>query len=404
MQAVSASVQVFVSFIIGNIAEWVGSIKFVIVILYFLSFVGNFLYSCGGAVSLNTLLGGRIICGAASASGAIVFSYITSITPDRAVVFKLLSMYRTAAGICMALAQLVAIFFGYCDFKIKGYRITSFNAPTFASSFIILAICLLLIVVLENPEVKFTKLQNQTFLSALKQFFSVGRKRLIACLILLWSMFLSSFIISEVVYFMPLFLTLKIHWDTKFQGIAFMVASILGVAGSYFAPKLINIQTIFRKAEEDDLNESETIECEKLGVEKKDYLYRNQVFLSISALLISLVGQAFMVGASEALKYKLMPPTNSGIFFVAGMSITLLGYIFLTSSIPAIFSTYIDPELKVLLMPLIGAISGVGKLVAPIVLAALYKTKLGLPIAVGFGMMLVAISIPPLFWLRKKRY
>ena len=279
MQAVYASVQVFVSFIIGNIAEWVGSIKFVIVILYFLSFVGNFLYSCGGAVSLNTLLGGRIICGAASASGAIVFSYITSITPDRVFVFKLLSMYRTAAGIFMALAQLVAIFFGYCDFKIKGYRINSFNAPTFASSFIILAICLLLIVVLENPEVKkFTKVQNQTFLSALKQFFNVGRKRLISCLILLWSMFLSSFIMSEVVYFMPLFLTLQVHWDTKFQGIAFMVASILGVAGSYFAPKLIDIKCIFRKAEEDGLNESETIECEKLGVEKKDFLYCNQVF------------------------------------------------------------------------------------------------------------------------------
>ncbi|CAI4052328.1 hypothetical protein SUVZ_14G3840 [Saccharomyces uvarum] len=217
-------------------------------------------------------------------------------------------------------------------------------------------------------------------------------------------MFLSSFIMSEVVYFMPLFLTLKIHWDAKFQGIAFMVASILGVAGSYFAPKLINIQNIFRKAEKDDLNESETIESEKLGVEKKDYLYCNQVFLSISALLISLVGQAFMVGASEALKYKSMPPTNSGIFFVAGMSISLLGYNFLASSIPAIFSTYIDPELKVQLMPLIGAISWIGKLVAPIVLAALYKTKLGLSIAVGFGMMLVAISIPPLFWLRKKRY
>ncbi|CAI4050701.1 hypothetical protein SUVC_14G3820 [Saccharomyces uvarum] len=111
-----------------------------------------------------------------------------------------------------------------------------------------------------------------------------------------------------------------------------------------------------------------------------------------------------MVGASEALKYKSMPPTNAGIFFVAGISITLLGYNFLASSIPALFSTYIDPELKVQLMPLIGAISGIGKLVAPIVLAALYKTKPGLPIAVGFGMMLVAISIPPLFWLRSKRY
>lgn len=127
-------------------------------------------------MSLNTLLGGRIICGAASASGAIVFSYITSIAQDRGIVFKLLSIYRAAAGIFMALAQLIVIFFGYCDFKIKGYRIASYNAPTFASSFIILAVCLLLVVVLENPEVKVTNSENSLF-SALKQFFRVERKK-----------------------------------------------------------------------------------------------------------------------------------------------------------------------------------------------------------------------------------
>lgn len=157
MQAVSAAVQVFFSFIVGDIAELVGSLKWVVVVLYFLSFVGNFLYSCGGAVSSGTLIGGRIICGAASASGAIIFSYITSIAQDRALVFELVAVYRTAAGICMALSQLVAILFGLLNFEIKGYLITSYNAPTFASSFIILAICLLLIVILEDPEIKSKK-------------------------------------------------------------------------------------------------------------------------------------------------------------------------------------------------------------------------------------------------------
>ncbi|QHS75962.1 Pul3p SPAR_N03640 [Saccharomyces paradoxus] len=403
IQAISAAVQVFVSFIIGDIAAFFGSIKWVIVGLYFLSFVGNFLYSCGGAVSLNTLLGGRIICGAASASGAIVFSYITSIARDRGIVFKLLSIYRTAAGIFMALAQLIVIFFGYCDFKIKGYRIASYNAPTFASSFIILAVCVLLTIVLENPKVKVSNSENNSLFSALRQFFSVKREKLISCLILLWSMFLSSFIMSEVVYFMPVFLTLHVNWDTKFQGIAFMAASILGVAGSYFAPKLINIGCPCDRAKEDGLDESETTGSETAEEKKKDSLYSGQVFLSVSALFVSLLGQAFMIGASEALKHKSIPSTNCGIFFSAGMSITLLGYNFLSSSIPALFSMYIDPKLKVHLMPSIGAISGIGKLVAPIVLAALYDTRLGLSIAVGFGMILVAFSIPPLIWLKKKR-
>lgn len=199
------------------------------------------------------------------------------------------------------------------------------------------------------------------------------------------------------------FLTLHVGWDTKFQSVAFMVASMLGITGSYFAPKLISIRYFCKSAEEDDVKESGTTKNEKLEVDKKDSLYSKQVYLSISALFLLLVGQAFMIGAYEALQHKCLPATNSGIFFAAGISITLLGYNFLASSIPATFSMYIDPTLKVQLMPSIGAISGVGKLAAPIVLAPLYKTRLGLSIAVGFCMILVAVSILPLIWLRKKR-
>ena len=106
LQAVSAAVQVFFSFIIGDIARYFGSIKWVIIFLYFLSFVGNFLYSCAGTVSLDTMLGGRILCGAASSSGALVYSYITAITKDRTTVFKLFSIYRTSAGICLSLIHI----------------------------------------------------------------------------------------------------------------------------------------------------------------------------------------------------------------------------------------------------------------------------------------------------------
>ncbi|CAY68090.1 Putative membrane protein of unknown function [Komagataella phaffii GS115] len=404
MQAVSAAVQILVSLIIGNIAEWVGSIKWVIVFLYFLSFVGNFLYSCGGAISLNAILGGRIICGAASASGALVFSYITAITQDRATVFKLLAIYRTSAGIFMSVAQLIVILFGFCNFDVKGYRINSYNAPTFASSFIILVILVLLIVILENPKVKETR--QHGFSEAIRKFFGAKTQVLISCLILLWSMFLSSFIMCEVIYFMPIFLTLHLNWGTKIQGLALMVATLLGTAGSYFAPKLVHLRTFSSSAKETTEIESGITEAEQMEkqieTDNRDPLYENQVLLSLLALLISMVGQAFMIGASEALKHGSMPPTNSGIFFVAGLSITMLGYNILASAIPSIFSLYIDSNVKVRLMPSVGAIAGVGKLVAPIILAALYNTRFGLSIGVGFGMMLVTLSLPQVIWLKKK--
>ncbi|CAH01910.1 Pul3p [Kluyveromyces lactis] len=406
LQAVSAAVQVFFSFIIGDIASYVGSIKWVIIFLYFLSFVGNFLYSCAGAVSLNTLLGGRIICGAASSSGAVVYSYITAISKDRTTIFKLFSIYRTSAGICMALAQLVAILFALCDFTVRGYRITSYNAPTFASSFIILLICVLLMFVLENPPVKSAR-NPKNYLDAWKKFFSAGSNRLIASLILLWNMFLSTFFMCEVLYFMPIFLTLNVGWKTEYEGVAFMVSAVLGVAGSFFAPDLVKLfAKLNTPSTQDETDTSDNDKIEKEESEQKsdiNTLHRNQVSLTIFALFVALIGQAFMIGASEALSNDKLPKTNSGIFFTAGLSITMLGYNFMGSSVPALFSMYIDPQVKVQLMPFIGAIAGVGKLVAPIVLAALYKTPLGLPIGVGFGMILVGISIPSLVYLRRNK-
>lgn len=120
---------------------------------------------------------------------------------------------------------------------------------------------------------------------------------------------------SEVIYYMPIFLTLHVEWDSKFQAVTFMAASILGVTGSYFAPKLISIGYSPNRTKQESVNELDKIESKYVETAKRNSLYSNQVFLSISALSISLVGQAFMIGASEALKHRSMPTTNSGIFF-----------------------------------------------------------------------------------------
>ncbi|CDO92880.1 unnamed protein product [Kluyveromyces dobzhanskii CBS 2104] len=406
LQAVPAAVQVFFSFIIGDIASYVGSLKWVIIFLYFLSFVGNFLYSCAGAISIDALLAGRIICGAASSSGAVIFSYITAVTDDRTKVFKLLSIYRTSAGICMALAQLIAILLALCDFDIGGYRITSYNAPTFISSFIILLICVILIYVLENPSARSTK-RHKNYLGAWKQFFSARRNRLIGSLILLWHMFLSTFFMCEVLYFMPLFLTLKVGWKAEYEGVAFMVAALLGVTGSFFSPNLVRLFAklrYFNMPEDTETTDNDDIKKEESNDNRDmNNLHRSQVTLTIFALLVAIIGQSFMIGASEALSHGTLPKTNSGIFFTAGLSLTMLGYNFMGSSVPALFSMYIDPQVKVQLMPFIGAIAGVGKLVAPIVLAALYKTPLGLPLGVGLGMILIGVSIPLLIYLAGNR-
>lgn len=240
VQAVSACVQIVASFVIGDIAQKLGSVKWCIIFLFFLSFVGNFLYSCSSVISLSTILGGRILCGVASASGALIYSYITAIHKERAKVFTFVSAYRTAAGFFMALSQLVAIFGSYCDFHIHNFKVNSNNGPTFICSFIILAVMILLIFVLENPASP-TKKTSMSFTEALKGFFCAPKLSLIGGIILLWGMFFASFLMSEVVYFMPVFLTESLKWETKYQGVSFMIASLIGIAGSLLFPYLIEL-------------------------------------------------------------------------------------------------------------------------------------------------------------------
>ncbi|KAM9920072.1 hypothetical protein OXX59_007488 [Metschnikowia pulcherrima] len=419
VQAVSASVQIVASFIIGDIAQRVGSIKWCIIALFLLSFAGNFLYSCASTISLSTILGGRILCGVASASGALIYSYITAIHKERTKVFKFVSAYRTASGFFMAISQLVAIFASYCDFKIHNFKVNSNNGPTFVCSFIILAVTALLVFVLENPAVP-TRKTKMSFTKALQGFFSAPKWTLAGGIILLWGMFFASFLMSEVVYFMPVFLTESLGWETKFQGVAFMVASIIGICGSLVFPHLIEMPIRKKEKEFNSQAESQSKLSEKSHISrnseesadrkqefeayKKNALYNNQIVLSLVSLLIALVGQAFMIGAAQVFRHRSLPHINTGCFFVGGMSLVMLAYNGMASTFPALFSVYIDPQVKLQLMPAIGAVAALGKLIAPIVLSNLYQTKLGLSIAVGLGMILTALTLMPVFLLKDKKH
>lgn len=413
MQATSSAAQIVASFVIGDIARKVGSIKWTIITLISLSFVGNFLYSCASVVSLATIIGGRILCGVASASGALIYSYITASHKDRTKVFSLVSAYRTAAGVFMALSQLIAIFGSYANFHVKGLRISGNNAPTFICSFLMLLVVASLVLVLKNPQFP-PKAQSMSFGKALKEFGSTGFVKVAGSIIVLWSMFMSSFLMSEVVYFMPVFLTLALGWDVKFQGVSFMVASMIGICGSLFFPRLVTSLTKEPPVDEENAsatassNESKASgttaslrEEKNRQIEnyKKHMIFRNQIILSVASLGFTLVGQAFMIGAAQSYKHGTLPHINVGCFFVAGLSLIMLGYNGMASTFPALFSEFVKPAVKVQLMPMIGAIAALGKLVAPIVLSNLYETKLGLSIAVGFGMILTVLTVGPVYWL-----
>ncbi|KAM3120211.1 hypothetical protein RJF_1873 [Candidozyma auris] len=363
VQAVSSAVQIIASFIIGDIAKWVGSIKWTVLFLIFLSFVGNFLYSCSSKISLGAILGGRILCGAASASGALIFSYITAVETDRAQLFKIVSAFRTSAGFFMALSQLVAIFGSYCDFLIGDFRVSSNNAPTFITSFIMVLVAMGLFFTMKNPPVPKRK-NTISFKRALLDFFTARRAQLLGSVIIMWGMFLASFLMSEVVYFMPVFLTQSLGWETKFQGVAFMVASLIGIIGSLLCPKLLSKLTenkepeIHFESEKASTDESlEEMRKKQTEEFKKRQVFRNQVVLTLVSLAFALVGQAFMIGANEIFNDRRLPHINVGCFFVAGMSIIMLGYNGMASTFPSMFSEYVKPEVKVQLMPIIGAMT-----------------------------------------------
>lgn len=392
------------SFVIGDVARWVGSIKWTIVFLILLSFAGNFLYSCASVISAGSILGGRILCGVASASGALIYSYITATNTDRAKVFHYVSSYRTAAGIFMAISQLIAIFGSYVDFQIGSFEVSSNNAPTFICSFVMVFVAVCLTLVLKNPPVPPRK-NSKNLQLALKEFFTAEITQLIGSIIVLWGMFFASFLMSEVVYFMPVFLTESLHWETKFQGIAFMVASIVGIFGSLFFPPFVK-KIMERKTDQfqnhsvglnDPCESADREKQEQVELLKKDLIFKNQVTITLVSLIFALIGQGFMIGADG--KVGSLPHISTGCFFVSGLSLIMLGYNGMASTFPALFSDYIKPQVKLQLMPLVGAIAALGKLVAPIVLSNLYQSQLGMPIAVGLGMILTGISAQAVFWL-----
>lgn len=410
VQAVSSAVQIITSIIIGDVARWVGSIKWTFVFLIFLSFVGNFLYSCASVVSVHSILGGRILCGLASASGALIYSYITTTNTDRAKVFKYISSYRSAAGCLMAISQLIAIFGSYVDFHIGHFKVSSNNAPTFICSFVMLLLVVCLMLVLKNPSVP-PRRDSMSFKSALRDFCSAEINQLLGSIVVLWGMFLASFLMSEVVYFMPVFLTESLGWDTKFQGVAFMVASIIGICGNLLFPY------ITKQRSEREINHlqkqvnrlelvCESIDNEKqqqLELFKKNFMFQKQVLISLLSLAFALFGQTFMIGAEKTFRSHSLPHTNTGCFFVSGLSLIMLGYNGMASTFPALFSEYIKPQVKLQLMPIIGAIAVLGKLVAPVVLSTLYQTKLGMSIAVGLGMILTGLTAPAVLWLLSRK-
>lgn len=408
VQAVSAAVQIVASLIIGEVAQKVGSIKWCLVGLFLLSFAGNFIYSCASTISLSTILGGRILCGVASSSGALVFSYITATHKEKLEVFKYVSVYRTAAGLFMAISQVVAILASYCDFSINNFRVHANNAPTFVCSFIMLSMTAALVYLLANPDVPQKKAQV-SFFKALKTFFNVKWSQLVGSLILMWGMFLASFLMSEVVYFMPVFLTQSLKWDIKYQAVAFLIASIIGVVGSVISPTLVELPIKRREKEFKALEEKHDLESSFMEAKadyetyKKKALHHNQVSLTLVSLCNALVGQAFMVGAGACFQAARLGHRNIGCFFTGGVTLVLLGYNCMASSFPAMFTAYIDPSLKVQLMPLIGTIAALGKLVAPIVLSALNDTKYHVQIAVGCGMILTFLTVPFVLFLYKQR-
>lgn len=290
VQAVSSAAQIVASFGIGDIARLVGSMKATLIFLIILTFAGNFLYSCASTLTVGCILGGRILCGVASASGALVFSYITATTTDRSKVFKHGSCYRTAAGFFMAISQLVAIFGSYCNFKIGSFKVSSNNAPTFISSFIMVFVAGGLMFVLESPAIPPQK-NSMSFQSALYKFFTAERVTLLGSIIVLWGMFLASFIMSEVVYFMPVFLSQSLRWKTEFQGVAFMVASLIGISGSLLLPKIVEHLSERRdgksqlQSELFSTNMSESLADEKknhIADLKKDRIFKNQVMLTLA--------------------------------------------------------------------------------------------------------------------------
>lgn len=214
-QLLPTVVHFFVSILVGPLVSYFGtSLKWPMFVFLLCSAAGNFLYSCAGIHGIDNvwaIIGGRMLSGLASGSSSLSMVYIvkSSSTEER---LPALSWFRTFAGVALGLGPLLSIPLTRFSFHIGKYTVNETNAPTFVASGIAIVVAITICAAVKN------KMSNKVnvfsiFLKHHDQLMEHGMTSLLAPVIMMFLLFVSSFLMANVLFLISSLLRSPDHWD-----------------------------------------------------------------------------------------------------------------------------------------------------------------------------------------------
>lgn len=384
-QLLPAAIQFLVSILVGPTVAYFGcSLKWPMVFFIMCSSIGNFIYSCAGTHAIGNvwaMIGGRMLSGLASGSSSLSMTYIvvSSSTEER---LKALSNYRTFAGIALVVGPILSLALTTFTFMIGNFEVSGNNAPTFVSSGISLCIAIITAIAVQDKQA------NQlNFLKVLcshqDAMFQGGRLVWLIPLLGLSLLFISSFLMADILYLMSDLMRSPDHWGLGLTLISGLQAAVFLAAliGSIFTETM---RKAIGKYSKKWFPAQRLVQLKDTELQTKNKSYSlaqtlvPELLLSVLSFCATILGAILVIiGLAILDKEKSMRSGIAGSVacFLIGCAVTMIAYNIQAASLPSLYSKSLPVKLRAVLTPWYGATVALGKLAAPPIVERIGATR-----------------------------
>lgn len=348
-QLLPSAVQFLVSLAVGPAVGLLGcSLKWAIVAFVAACAIGNVLYSCAGQHAISSvwaIIGGRMVCGLASGASSLSMAYL-SVSTSPAERLPAFSAYRTVAGVALILGPLLSVPLTLFSFNVGDYRIDGTNAPTFFSAASAAAVAITSALFIEDHAAN--RMDTRAF-AELRTMRWAGPSLCLA------AMFVSAFLMADVMYLMSVMLTSPEYWRlslTLASGLQAAVFCAALVASFGAGPLRTWLTRVLKRA--DDIRGRASTDAEAT--------------LSVAAFTSSAVGLAVLMAGIN-----LHSSPALGAFLI-GATLMLGGYNVQAATLPSLYTKSMPTGVRVVMTPWYAAMVAAGKLAAPAVVHVITRS------------------------------
>lgn len=287
----------------------------------------------------------RMVCGLASGASSLSMAYL-SVSTSPAERLPAFSAYRTVAGVALILGPLLSVPLTLFSFNVGDYRIDGTNAPTFFSAASAAAVAITSALFIED------RAANRMDTRAFAELRSMRWAGPALCLA---AMFVSAFLMADVMYLMSVMLTSPAYWRLSLTLASGLQAAVFGAAllASFAAAPLRTwLSRVLKRA--DDIRGRASTDAEAT--------------LSIAAFASSAAGLAVLIAGIN------LHSRPALAAFLIGATLMLAGYNVQAATLPSLYTKSMPTAVRVVMTPWYAAMIAAGKLAAPAIVHVITRS------------------------------